>query len=248
VYVYSLAEYYDIPQLKRLALEKLLSRHDMQGEWPAEGLMIALHLAANLLPEGDVLHELLCAAAVEHAAALVRHPRFNKLMRDGGAFAENFTRALVAQRSRELATQRQQLDAAQRAYAAEVAAMLDRERATHAAATMTMRAQLEEGNRSLATATASLRAQLDERNLQHAAEADALRASHAQKEKKRAAEAQSLRAQLSDAQQKLAAERTLRHRAENARRELVDGIRALVPADGGATSRRRGGTAARTQG
>jgi hypothetical protein len=240
VWVYALAEYYHIPPLKQHAVEKLLSRLAPTGKWPTEGLMLALHLVTNLVRENDMLHELICAAAVKHAAALVAYPRFVELLHAGGAFAAQFTQALAAQRQRESATQREQLDAATLQHA-EVTALLAREKAEHAAATASLRAQLDAANGNHATAagilshelarlaaeTASLRVQLDAANGNHQAASSALRASHAQKEKKWAAEAESVRAQLADAQQKLATERTRRLKVEKAHSELRAGINAL---------------------
>ncbi len=147
VYVYAISEYYDVPQLKAYALEKLLVRVALMGGWPAEGLVLALQLAVNLVREGDMLYDLVCSAAVEHAASLVAHPRFKQLLRTSGAFAEYFTGALAAQR--------EQLDTANRKLAAEAAAL---------------RAQLDEGKKKHAAEAASLRAQLDNAQEKLAAE------------------------------------------------------------------------------
>jgi hypothetical protein len=76
VHVYALAEYYDVPPLKAHALDKLLARIAHMGGWPADGLVRALHLAPHLVRDGDLLYDLLCTAAVEHAAVLVAHPHF----------------------------------------------------------------------------------------------------------------------------------------------------------------------------
>ncbi len=126
VYVYAIAEYYAIPQLKAHALDKLSTRVALMGGWPADGLALALHLATSLGPDGDPLHDLVYAAAVEHAASLVAHPRFDQLLYAGGAFSQLFTGKLAAaarQHADDAAAVRAQLDASRKKHAAEAASL-----------------------------------------------------------------------------------------------------------------------------
>jgi hypothetical protein len=76
-------------------LEKLQARGVLRGGWPAVGLVPALHLSVNLMRQSDMLHNLVLAAAVKHAASLVAQTRFKQLLCASSAFAECFTVALT---------------------------------------------------------------------------------------------------------------------------------------------------------
>jgi hypothetical protein len=123
IQVYVIAEYYDIPQLKRRAVDKLQARVYQKGGWCADSLTLALRQATSLVRDGDTLHRLLWSAATEHAAALLAHAPFTQLLRAGGDFAEHFAAALAAQRTRDLAMQRRQLEGEQRRHAAKEEAL-----------------------------------------------------------------------------------------------------------------------------
>jgi hypothetical protein len=102
VHVYVIGDYYDVPPLKELALAKLLAR--VSSGWPTPTLAHVLELVTNMTRlDGDALHDVVLAAAVEHAPRLIAHAAFRQLLAAGGPFAARFIGRLVARHALDIA-------------------------------------------------------------------------------------------------------------------------------------------------